>query len=136
MALIKKVDLAHKLGVSKAYISKLIKDGKLKELDGLVDDKSIIELHDLKQQMLEAKLKNEELKGDLLRLAVKKKLSKYVPASKVRKNWEMKKKELIDAVLQIPTKLSKKLVGNEEQTIYKLLTDEIRTTLLGLCERK
>ena len=108
----------------------------MEELDGLVDDKSIIELHDLKQQMLEAKLKNEELKGDLLRLAVKKKLSKYVPASKVRKNWEMKKKELIDAVLQIPTKLSKKLVGNDEQTIYKLLTDEIRTTLLGLCERK
>jgi excisionase family DNA binding protein len=31
MALMKKSELAQKLGVSRAYISKLIKEGKLKE---------------------------------------------------------------------------------------------------------
>ena len=65
MALMRKVELARKLGVSKAYISKLIKQGRLIDQNGLVDDESIIQWRNLKQQLLAAKLQNEILKGDL-----------------------------------------------------------------------
>lgn len=67
MALMKKSELAQKLGVSRAYISKLIKEGKLKEQGKLVDDESLNRYKSLKEQLLEAKLHNEELKGELLR---------------------------------------------------------------------
>ena len=70
MALMRKVELARKLGVSKAYISKLIKQGRLTDQNGLVDDEPIIQWHDLKEQLLEAKLQNETLKGDLLKATV------------------------------------------------------------------
>ena len=66
MALMKKVELARKLGISKAYISKLIKQRWLIDQNGLVDDESIIQWRDMKEQLLKAKLQNEILKGDLL----------------------------------------------------------------------
>ena len=84
MALMRKVELARKLGVSKAYISKLIKQGRLTDQKGLVDDEPIIQWHDLKEQLLEAKLQNETLKGDLLKATVKEKMSKLIPASAVK----------------------------------------------------
>lgn len=64
MALMKKSKLAQKLCVSRAYISKFIREGKLKEQG--VDNESLNRDKSLKDQ-LEAKLHNEELKGKLLR---------------------------------------------------------------------
>ena len=136
MALMRKVELARKLGVSKAYISKLIKQGRLIDQNGLVDDESIIQWRGLKQQLLEAKLQNEILKGDLLRATVKERMSKLIPASAVKECLERKGKQIREAMLQIPTKLSDTLARKEKRTIHKLLSDEIRATLFRLCENK
>ena len=136
MALVRKVELARKLGVSKAYISKLIKQGRLIDQNGLVDDESIIRWRNLKEQLLEAKLQNEILKGDLLRATVKERMSKLIPASAMKECLKRKGKQIREAMLQIPVKLSDTLAGSDERTIHRLLSDEIRSTLLRLCENK
>ena len=136
MALMRKVELARKLGVSKAYISKLIKQRRLIDQNGLVDDESIIQWRDMKEQLLKAKLQNEILKGDLLRATVKERMSKLIPASDVKECLERNGKQIREAMLQIPTKLSDELARRDERTIHRLLSDEIRATLLSLCENK
>ncbi len=136
MALMKKVELARKLGVSKAYISKLIKQGRLIDQNGLVDDEDIIRWRDLKEQHLKAKLQNEILKGDLLRATVKERMSKLIPASDMKECLERKGKQIREAMLQIPTKLSDTLTRRDKRIIHRLLLDEIRATLLRLCENK
>ena len=136
MALMKKVELARKLGVSKAYISKLIKQGRLIDQNGLVDDEDIIRWRDLKEQHLKAKLPNEILKGDLLRATVKERMSKLIPASDMKECLERKGKQIREAMLQIPTKLSDTLTRRDKRIIHRLLLDEIRATLLRLCENK
>lgn len=137
MTLMKKAELARKLGVSKAYISKLIKQGRLVDQNGLVDDESIIEWHNLKQRLLEEKLKNEELKGDLLKAKVKKKMEKFIPASEVKECLERKGKIIREEMLKIPEKLCHKIasLGNRD-AIHALLTQEIREALLRICEQE
>ena len=136
MALMRKVDLARKLGVSKAYISKLIKQGRLADQNGLVGDEPIIQWRDMKEQLLKAKLQNEILRGELLRATVKERMSKLIPASAVKECLERKGKQIREAMLQIPTKLSNTLARSDERTVHRLLLDEIRSTLLSLCENK
>lgn len=97
MALMRKVELARKLGVSKAYISKLIKQGRLIDQNGLVDDEEIIRWRDLKEQLLKVKLQNEILKGDLLRAMVKERMSKLIPASAMKECLERKGKQIREA---------------------------------------
>ncbi|MCR4555357.1 MAG: hypothetical protein K5766_00900 [Alphaproteobacteria bacterium] len=92
MTLMKKAELARKLGVSKVYISKLIKQGRLVDQNGLVDDEEIIRWRDLKEQLLKVKLQNEILKGDLLRAMVKERMSKLIPASAMKECLERKGK--------------------------------------------
>ena len=101
MALMKKSELAQKLGVSRAYISKLIKEGKLKEHGKLVDDESLNRYKSLKDQLLEAKLHNEELKGELLRSRVKKIESKYIPRKEAIAVFEERANTVRNAVLKI-----------------------------------
>ena len=136
MSLVRKVELARKLGVSKAYISKLIKQGRLTDQNGLVDDEEIIRWSNLKELLLKVKVQNEILKGDLLRATVKERMSKLIPASAMKECLERKGKQIREAMLQIPTKLSGTLAKSDERTIHKLLSDEIRSTLLRLCENK
>lgn len=104
MTLMKKAELARKLGVSKVYISKLIKQGRLVDQNGLVDDEEIIRWRDLKEQLLKVKLQNEILKGDLLRAMVKERMSKLIPASAMKECLERKGKQIREAMLQIPMK--------------------------------
>lgn len=136
MALMKKAELARKLGVSKAYISKLIKQGRLIDQNGLVDDKEIIQWRSLKEQLLKAKLQNEILKGDLLRATVREKMSKLIPASAVKECLERKGKIIREEILKLPGKLCHKIaaLGNRD-AIHTLLTREIREALLRICEQ-
>ncbi|MBR1735289.1 MAG: hypothetical protein IJ730_07640, partial [Alphaproteobacteria bacterium] len=99
MALMKKSELAQKLGVSRAYISKLIKEGKLKKQG--VDDESLNRYKSLKDQLLEAKLHNEELKGELLRGRVKESESKYIPRKEAIAVFEERANTVRNAVLKI-----------------------------------
>ena len=135
MALMKKSELAQKLGVSRAYISKLIKEGKLKEHGKLVDDESLNRYKSLKDQLLEAKLHNEELKGELLRSRVKKIESKYIPRKEAIAVFEERANTVRNAVLKIPDRVADAIASMTDiRAINQLLMNEIRATLLQISE--
>lgn len=135
MALMKKSELAQKLGVSRAYISKLIKEGKLKEQGKLVDDESLNRYKSLKDQLLEAKLHNEELKGELLRGRVKEIESKYIPKKEVTAVFEERTNIVRNAVLKIPDRVADAIATiTDIRAINQLLRDEIRATLFRISE--
>ena len=135
MALMKKSELAQKLGVSRAYISKLIKEGKLKEQDKLVYDESLNRYKSLKNQLLEAKLHNEELKGELLRERVKEIESKYIPRKEAIAVFEERANTVRNAVLKIPDRVADAIASMTDiRAINQLLRDEIRATLFRISE--
>ncbi len=135
MALMKKSELAQKLGVSRAYISKLIKEGKLKEQGKLVDDESLNRYKSLKDQLLEAKLHNEELKGELLRERVKEIESKYIPKNEAIAVFEERANTVRNAVLKIPDRVAEAIaLMTDIRAIDQLLRDEIRATLFRISE--
>ncbi len=135
MALMKKSELAQKLGVSKAYISKLIKEGKLKEQGKLVDDESLNRYKSLKDQLLEAKLHNEELKGELLRSRVKEIESKYIPKNEAIKVFEERANTVRNAMLKIPDRVADAIASMTDiRAINQLLMNEVRATLLRISE--
>ncbi|MBQ7674796.1 MAG: hypothetical protein IJT36_09875 [Alphaproteobacteria bacterium] len=135
MALMKKSELAQKLGVSRAYISKLIKEGKLKEHGKLVDDESLNRYKSLKDQLLEAKLHNEELKGELLRSRVKEIESKYIPRKEAIAVFEERANTVRNAVLKIPDRVADAIASMTDiRAINQLLMNEIRATLLQISE--
>ena len=131
----KKSELAQKLGVSRAYISKLIKEGKLKEHGKLVDDESLNRYKSLKNQLLEAKLHNEELKGELLRERVKEIESKYIPKNEAIKVFEERANTVRNAMLKIPDRVADAIASMTDiRAINQLLMNEIRATLLRISE--
>ncbi|MBQ3565350.1 MAG: hypothetical protein IJA14_04325 [Alphaproteobacteria bacterium] len=135
MALMKKSELAQKLGVSRAYISKLIKEGKLKEKGKLVDDESLNRYKSLKDQLLEAKLHNEELKGELLREQVKEIESKYISKNEAIEVFEERTNTVRNAVLKIPDRVADAIaLMTDIRAINQLLRDEIRATLFRISE--
>ena len=135
MALMKKSELAQKLGVSRAYISKLIKEGKLKEHGKLVDDESLNRYKSLKDQLLEAKLHNEELRGELLRGRVKEIESKYIPRKEAIAVFEERANTVRNAVLKIPDRVADEIASMTDiRAINQLLRDEIRATLFRISE--
>ena len=135
MALMKKSELAQKLGVSRAYISKLIKEGKLKEKGKLVDDESLNRYKSLKDQLLEAKLHNEELKGELLRERVKEIESKYISKNEAIEVFEERVNTVRNAVLKIPDRVADAIaLMTDIRAINQLLRDEIMATLFRISE--
>ena len=135
MALMKKSELAQKLGVSRAYISKLIREGKLKEQGKSVDDESLNRYKSLKDQLLEAKLHNEELKGELLRSRVKEIESKYIPRKEAIAVFEERANTVRNAVLKIPDRVAAAIASMTDiRAINQLLMNEIRATLLRISE--
>ena len=135
MALMKKSELAKKLGVSRAYISKLIREGKLKEQGKLVDDESLNRYKNLKDQLLEAKLHNEELKGELLRERVKEIESKYIPRKEAIAVFEERANTVRNAVLKIPDRVADAIASMTDiRAINQLLMNEVKATLLRISE--
>ena len=135
MALIKKLELAQKLGVSKACISKLIREGKLKEQGKLIDDESLNRYKNLKDHPLEAKLHNEELKGELLRERVKEIESKYIPRKEAIAVFEERGNTVRNAVLKIPDRVADAIASMTDiRAINQLLMNEVRATLFRISE--
>ena len=133
MALMKKSELAQKLGASRTYISKLIKEGKLKEQG--VDDESLNRYKSLKEQLLEVKLHNEELKGELLRERVKEIESKYIPRKEAIAVFEERANTVRNAVLKIPDRVADAIASMTDiRAINQLLMNEVRATLLRISE--
>ena len=76
MILLKKSQLAKKLGVSKSYISKLLRQGILKEHNGLVAEDDFENYRNSREQSLRARLQYELIRGERLKARVMKKQAK------------------------------------------------------------
>ncbi|GHT98485.1 hypothetical protein FACS1894126_4010 [Alphaproteobacteria bacterium] len=133
MALIKKSEYAHKLGVSKSYVSKLIKQGTIALCNGLIDEDKMNASNDLKKQLLEAKLNNEIFKGQILEAKIDALVREYVSAEAAKKTVQAKNHIIKDTLLQIPDRVSSAIASlKDASAIHALLTNEIRTTLFEL----
>ena len=137
MALIRKSELADKMGVSRAYISKLIREGKIEVVDGLVDENALQEYTDLKEQLLEVRLQNELLKGDILRIKVKEKESRFISKEEVRATLEHQKQKLWKMSEKLIDKLSPMIANmSSAAKINEIMSREIRDALIKFCEEK
>jgi hypothetical protein len=133
MALIKRSEYARKLGVSKSYISKLIKQGKIALCDDLIDEDKANARNDLKKQLLEAKLNNEMYKGQILEAQANKIATQYISAEVVKKAVQAKNRIVRDTLLQIPDRVSSVVASlKDASAIHALLTNEFRNTLFEL----
>jgi hypothetical protein len=133
MALIRKSEYARKLGVSRSYVSKLIKQGKIALCDGLIDEDKMTARADLKKQLLEAKINNEIFKGQILKAKIDAILKEYVLAEDVRAAIQAKNRIVRDRLLQIPDRVSSAIASlRDASAIHALLTNEFRNTLFEL----
>jgi hypothetical protein len=133
MALIKKSEYARKSGVSKSYISKLIRQGKIALCDDLIDEDKMTARTDLKRQLLEAKLNNEIFKGQILKAKSDALAKEYVSAEDVKNVVNARSKIIRDTLLQIPDRVSSAIASLKDVSeIHALLMTEIRNTLFKL----
>jgi hypothetical protein len=152
MALIKKSEWAQRQGFSKAYISKLIKEGKITPSNGLIDEEQanhtlsclrepgqplrrknnpqICDDDDLPTQFLKTKLKNEVERGKLLEAKVKSEVGQLISAEKVRNAMFAKGRIIRDGMMNIPDRVSALLATiNDAAQIHEILSKEIRDVL-------
>lgn len=132
MILLKKSELAKIIGVSKSYISKLLKLGILTERNGLVSLDEYRHYKDLKHQLLEVKLENELIRGEMLKARVKELESKYIPVQIVKEVLKKQQERLRRAFSLLPDRVVNKIVGLKEGEIHQILMEEIRSMLFAL----
>jgi hypothetical protein len=155
MALISQVEWARRQGFSKQYVGKLISQGKIKLIDGMIDEKSANavlqnqrdpnlpirrngnssyenknDMHDL---FLKTKLKNEIERGKILEARAKAEIGELISAEKVRQAMFAKGRIIRDGMMNIPDRISSLLANeNDASKIHEILSKEIREVLTEL----
>ena len=152
MALISQSEWARRQGFSKQYVGKLIKQGKIHLIDGMIDEytanaelemKRNIDLprqrknhgsyfvqDDMHNLLVKTKLKNEIEKGKLIEAEVKEKLGELVSMAEVNRVFYAKAKAVRDGILNVPDRISALLASiNDSVKIHKVLTKELRQVL-------
>ena len=152
MAFITQAEWARKQGFSKQYVSKLISQGKVKLIHGMIDEdaanaalakqrdphlplrrrqnSSYTNSEDVHDLLMKMKLKNEIEKGKLLEAKVKEELRELLPADKVYNAMFAKGRIVRDGILNIPDRISSLLAGIDDAAkIHEILTREFREVL-------
>ena len=147
MALVTQSEYAKAKGVSKQYISKIVKQGKLQLVDGRIDEELADEIlclsdrvskidddsentQDLHKRYWKARLKFEENRARILELEREEKEQSLIPAEEVRKTLFTKGRVVRDAFLNIPDRVAAEIAGiSDEKQIHKILTREIMICL-------
>jgi hypothetical protein len=155
MTLISQSEWARRQGFSKQYVGKLISQGKIKLVNGMVDEKSAnavlqnqrdpnlpirrngsnsyesqSDMHDL---LVRTKLKNEMERGKLLEAKVKSETGELISAEKVRQAMFAKGRIIRDGIMNIPDRISSLLANeNDALKIHEILSKEIREVLTEL----
>jgi hypothetical protein len=155
MSLISQAEWARRQGFSKQYVGKLISEGKIKLVNGMIDEQtanSVLtrqrdpnlplqrkgggtyeqrnEMHDL---LVKTKLKNEIERGKLLEAKVKSEMGELVSAEKVRNAMFAKGRIIRDGMMNIPDRISSLLANeNDAAKIHEILSKEIREVLTEL----
>jgi hypothetical protein len=149
MSLITQSEWARRQGFSKQYVGKLISEGKIKLIDGMIDERSANsvltrqrdpnlplqrkgggtyeqrdDMHDL---LVKTKLKNEIERGKLLEAKVKSEMGELISAEKVRNAMFAKGRIIRDGILNVPDRISSLLATiNDAAKIHEILTKELR----------
>jgi hypothetical protein len=152
MSLISQTEWARRQGFSKQYVGKLISQGKIKLVDGMIDEKSAnavlqnqrdpnlpirrngsnsyenqSDMHDL---LVKTKLKNEIERGKLLEAKVKTEMGQLISAEKVRQAMFAKGRIIRDGILNVPDRVSSLLATiNDASQIHEILMKELREVL-------
>jgi hypothetical protein len=152
MALITQAEWARRQGFSKQYVNNLVKSGKIKLIDGMIDERianavlasqrdpnlprrrnggGICEqpedMHDL---LVRTKLKNEIERGKILEAKAKEQLGRLVSAEKVRHAMFAKGRIIRDGILNVPDRVSSLLATiNDASKIHEILTKDLREVL-------
>jgi hypothetical protein len=155
MSLISQAEWARRQGFSKQYVGKLIAQGKIKLVNGMIDERTANavlenqrdpslplrragdgtyeqrnEMHDL---LVKTKLKNEIERGKLLEAKVKSEMGELVSAEKVRNAMFAKGRIIRDGMMNIPDRISSLLANeNDAAKIHEILSKEIREVLTEL----
>jgi hypothetical protein len=152
MSLITQAEWARRQGFSKQYVGKLIEQGKIKLVDGMIDEKSAnavlknqrdpnlpirrngsnsyenqSDMHDL---LVKTKLKNEIERGKLLEAKVKTEMGQLISAEKVRHAMFAKGRIIRDGILNVPDRVSSLLATiSDASQIHEILMKELREVL-------
>jgi hypothetical protein len=152
MALISQSEWARRQGFSKQYVGKLVSEGKIKLVNGMIDERTansvltrqrdpnlplqrkgggIYEQRDDMQDLLvKTKLKNEIERGKLLEAKVKTEMGELISAEKVRNAMFAKGRIIRDGMINIPDRVSSLLATtNDASQIHEILSKEIREVL-------
>lgn len=152
MALISQAEWARRQGFSKQYAAKLIKEGKIHLIDGMIDEYTANaelemrrninlprqrknqgsyfvrdDMHDL---LVKTKLKNEIEKGKLIEAEVKEKLGELISVSEVKRVFYAKAKAVREGIMNVPDRLSTLLVTIcDPLEMHRILSQELRQVL-------
>lgn len=152
MALISQSEWARRQGFSKQYVGKLIKQGKIKLVNRMIDEYTAnaeLEMRrnidlprqrksqgsyfvqdDMHSLLIKTKLKNEIEKGKLIEAEVKERLGELISVSDVKKVFYAKAKAVRDGILNVPDRISSLLATmNDPAEIHKVLSRELRQVL-------
>lgn len=153
---IKKSEWAKKYGVSAAYVTKLIKTGRVVLKDGLIDEEASLEVLDatsnyspnrksnfeikdddnLSTALLKARIKTELERANLLEIKGKIESGKYVPIDEVQKAAFKRSRAVRDAILSIPDRIAFEFAAiKDAEIIRKRLKDELKNALEGFYEK-
>lgn len=152
MALISQSEWARRQGFSKQYAAKLIKQGKITLIDGMIDEytanaelENYRNIHlpkqrksqgtyfvqdDMHKLLMKTKLKNEIEKGKLLEARVKAETGELVPIDEVKKALFSKARIVRDGIFSIADRISSLLASIDDAAeIHEILMKEFRTVL-------
>jgi hypothetical protein len=152
MSLITQTEWARRQGFSKQYVGKLISQGKIKLVDGMIDEKSANAVlqnqrdpnlpirrngncsyenqSDMHSLLVKTKLKNEIERGKLLEVKVKAEMGELISAEKVRQAMFAKGRIIRDGILNVPDRVSSLLATiNDASQIHEILMKELREVL-------
>ncbi|GHU14646.1 hypothetical protein FACS189449_11610 [Alphaproteobacteria bacterium] len=155
MALIKQSEWSRRQGFSRQYVNKLITEGKIKLVDGMIDEgtaNSILtrqrdpnqpirrngngtyeERNDMHDLLVKTKLKNEIERGKLLEAKVKSEIGELVSAEAVKNAMFAKGRIIRDGMMNIPDRVSSLIATiSDASQIHEILSKEIREVLTEL----
>lgn len=154
--LITKTEWAKKHGFSTAYVSKLIKTGRVVLKGKLIDEeasdeileatsnyppvnKSNIEIQkddNLSTVLLKARIKTELERANLLEIKGKVESGKYISIEEVQKAAFKRSRSVRDAILSIPDRIAFEFAAiKDAEIIRKRLKDELKNALEGFNEK-
>lgn len=152
MSLISQSEWARRQGFSRQYVSKLISEGKVKLINGMISENqantaldiqrnpslpqyrsgesSYKKTENINELFAKARLKNEIERGKLLEAKVKEEIGRLIDAEDVRKTAFAMGRIIRDSILNIPDRVSALIATiTDASQIHEILTNELRQVL-------